>query len=693
MFQKYILVFWLSFVPFYFSLRGDFVFDDSEAIINNKDVTSKVWSNTFYNDFWGTNIKNNFSHKSYRPLTTLSFRLNYIISGENLVASYFKATNLICHGLCSVVLLFVYQIIVERVQKCNSRMYLDISFLAAVLFAVHPIHVEAVAGIVGRADILATMTFLISFLLYDQSMKYNKCTYIYLFTSVILAGVAMLFKENGITVLGFCIVYNIVINCGNSKRSKTNNFKATLIRIIIVFLAGVLLVYARWIIMGGMKPEFKPGDNPAAFANNTFTKVATFHYIYFLNFLILLWPQWLCYDWSMGCLKLIESKMDFRIMFLILLYLYGILLIRTFLRPSKRKSTKRLIFLAISLLTIPFLPAANILFPVGFVIAERILYLPSAGYCLLIAIGFHKIINYNKKFKHLGNATFLLLILLYAIKTCERAFDWQNEYNLFISGLKVCPLNAKVRYNVAKVVDARQNASWALSEYQEAIRLYPEYYQAMNNLANLLKNEKKFTEAEFYFKKAISLKHDFPAAWMNLGIVLANQKRYNESLKAYKTALHYRQHYSDCLYNMGNLYLELKDTESARDSWTAAISYNPKHTFAWTNLIAMLDNTGQTERALQIIPEALSQLPKTPSLLFAVANMYGKINRFTEAEELFKNAIDLFGEQIKAVHYSNLGVLYHRWKKYDLAKEMYQRALQIDPAFKSAKKNLALLHT
>ncbi|KPJ21477.1 Transmembrane and TPR repeat-containing protein 4 [Papilio machaon] len=59
--------------------------------------------------------------------------------------------------------------------------------------------------------------------------------------------------------------------------------------------------------MGGMKPEFKPGDNPAAFANNTFTKVATFHYIYFLNFLILLWPQWLCYDWSMGCLKLIEK--------------------------------------------------------------------------------------------------------------------------------------------------------------------------------------------------------------------------------------------------------------------------------------------------------------------------------------------------------------------------------------------------
>ncbi|KPI93370.1 Transmembrane and TPR repeat-containing protein 4 [Papilio xuthus] len=678
----------MAFTPFYKSLPGDFVFDDSEAIINNKDVTSNVWSNTFYNDFWGTNIKSNFSHKSYRPLTTLSFRLNFIVNGEKLDAHLFKGINLICHSLCSVVLIFVYEVIVKRVQKCNSRMYLDLSFVAAALFAVHPIHAEAVAGVVGRADILATMTFLISFLLYDQSMNNKKRTYIYLFTSVLLAGISMLFKENGITVLGFCIVYDIVLNCGKLKRNRINKFIATLIRITIVSLAGGLLIYARWKIMGGMKPEFKPGDNPAAFANDTFTKVATFHYIYFLNFLILLWPQWLCYDWSMGCIKLIESNKDFRIIFLILLYLYGILLLKTILLPNKKQSSKRLIFLAISLLTIPFLPASNILFPVGFVIAERILYLPSAGYCLLIAIGFHKIVNKYKKLKVSG---VLLLLLLYQLKTWERAFDWQNEYNLFISGLKVCPLNAKVRYNVAKVVDARQNTSWAVSEYKEAIRLYPEYYQAMNNLANLLKNEKNFSGAEFYFKKAISVKHDFPAAWMNLGIVLANQKRYKESLEAYKTALQYRQHYSDCFYNMGNLYLELNDTDAARHSWSTAISYNPKHTFAWTNLIAMLDNMGQTERALQVIPEALYQLPKTPSLLFAVANLYGKTNQFTEAENLFKSAIKLFGEEVKAIHYANLGVLYHRWKKYDLAKKMYNQALQIDPTYMSAKKNLALL--
>lgn len=67
------LVFLSSF-PFLFTLNGDFVFDDSEAILKNKDITSESWIDCFYNDFWGTDIKSNLSHKSYRPLTIISFR-------------------------------------------------------------------------------------------------------------------------------------------------------------------------------------------------------------------------------------------------------------------------------------------------------------------------------------------------------------------------------------------------------------------------------------------------------------------------------------------------------------------------------------------------------------------------------------------------------------------------------------------
>lgn len=78
---------------------------------------------------------------------------------------------------------------------------MEIPLMASILFSVHPVHVEAVCGIVGRADLLAAITFLLSFLTYGKGIKCNKIPYVYLLLSIILAGTSMLFKENGITVL------------------------------------------------------------------------------------------------------------------------------------------------------------------------------------------------------------------------------------------------------------------------------------------------------------------------------------------------------------------------------------------------------------------------------------------------------------------------------------------------------------
>lgn len=80
---------------------------------------------------------------------------------------------------------------------------MDIPYTAATLFAVHPVHVEVISGIVGRADILACSTFFLAFIIYNISMKNCKSmiTYFYLNTAILIAGVSMLFKENGITVL------------------------------------------------------------------------------------------------------------------------------------------------------------------------------------------------------------------------------------------------------------------------------------------------------------------------------------------------------------------------------------------------------------------------------------------------------------------------------------------------------------
>ena len=130
------------------SLKGDFVFDDNEAILNNKDVRmeTKLFS-LFKHDFWGENITSATSHKSYRPLTVVTFRLNYWAAG-GYEAVGFHVINLLLHAFNCVLSLRVFSVIfggiLVSLQGKKAFASPRASLLAAILFATHPIHTENV---------------------------------------------------------------------------------------------------------------------------------------------------------------------------------------------------------------------------------------------------------------------------------------------------------------------------------------------------------------------------------------------------------------------------------------------------------------------------------------------------------------------------------------------------------------------
>ena len=132
------------------TLGHGFVWDDSSAIVNNKDVKPEqtdlhdVWSN----DYWGTPMDSVESHKSFRPLTIMSFRWNYARSGLASAVEW-HAVNVAAHALASVLLLLVLLEALEDVELAAT---------AALLFATHPVHVEAVANLAnGRAETLCAV--------------------------------------------------------------------------------------------------------------------------------------------------------------------------------------------------------------------------------------------------------------------------------------------------------------------------------------------------------------------------------------------------------------------------------------------------------------------------------------------------------------------------------------------------------
>ncbi|XP_037551698.1 protein O-mannosyl-transferase TMTC1 [Nematolebias whitei] len=121
------------------SLHGELVHDDVWAIVNNPDVRpGSSLRNIFTNDFWGKRMADNTSHKSYRPLSILTFRLNVLLGG--MTPLYFHVVNVCLH--CTVTCLLMY-----TCEYCVFESS-SLAFVAALLFAVHPVHTEAVSGII-----------------------------------------------------------------------------------------------------------------------------------------------------------------------------------------------------------------------------------------------------------------------------------------------------------------------------------------------------------------------------------------------------------------------------------------------------------------------------------------------------------------------------------------------------------------
>ena len=146
--QATVVVFLTSFLCYWRGQYAEFTFDDNSAILGNADVRGETpfWT-LFENDFWGTAMKSKLSHKSYRPLTVLTYRLNYMVA-NGYSAWGFHVVNLVLHGVNCVLLLRVFSLFFGGFKAVNSDDGVFLaprrSLLAGLLFAVHPIHTESV---------------------------------------------------------------------------------------------------------------------------------------------------------------------------------------------------------------------------------------------------------------------------------------------------------------------------------------------------------------------------------------------------------------------------------------------------------------------------------------------------------------------------------------------------------------------
>ncbi|XP_075796821.1 protein O-mannosyl-transferase TMTC1 isoform X3 [Pelodiscus sinensis] len=673
------------------SLRGEFVHDDVWAIVNNPDVRPAApWARLFADDFWGKGMGENTSHKSYRPLCVLTFKLNILLAGMN--PFYFHAVNVILHCLVTLVLMYT----------CDKAVFKDgrLAFVTALFFAVHPIHSEAVTGIVGRADVLACLLFLLAFLSYTRSVDQfyvgehfpPTASPFFLLLSLFLGTCAMLVKETGVTVFGVCLIYDLLFLSYNRLRlyltaSNNKNFLYTarpfLKRAALVISYVILVLYFRLWIMGGSMPMFSEQDNPASFSPYLLTRFLTYSYLLAFNAWLLLAPITLCYDWQVGSIPLIESIWDVRNLATVLLVMVMILLSLHCITAFK-KLEHREVLVGLLFLVFPFIPASNLFFRVGFVVAERILYMPSMGYCILFVHGLKKLCAWlNRWGTTVLTLSALLLLLLFSWKTVRQNEIWLSRESLFSSGVQTLPHNAKVHYNYANFLKDQGRNSGAIYHYKTALRLYPRHASALNNLGTLTKD---LVEAKEYYRRALQLNPQHNRALFNLGNLLKSQGKKEEAVFLLRDSIKYGPEFADAYSSLASLLAEQEQFKEAQEVYQAGIENCPESSDLHNNYGVFLVDTGAPERAVSHYQQAIWLSPNHYVAMVNLGRLYRSLGENKEAEAWYKRALKV---SRKAEILSPLGALYYNTGRYEEALQVYREAAALQPSNKEIRLALA----
>lgn len=464
----------LSVLVYANSLNGAFVIDDTATILKNPMI-GQAWKNLIAHDF---------------PSFGLS--INYLIGGFH--PFIYHLTNLLFHiGVVILAYFFLLQI--------ASR---EVSFLAAAIFAVHPIHVEVVSWISGRPYAVGATFLLASLLFYIAANKKKKYFYYYYSASLASFFLAQFNELKSLTFLFIICLYEICFG----KISK--NWKK-----MIPYFALVLL------FLGILFQSFQnriATENPAYAGGpryyNPFRQIPVALSSYLELFA---WPRNLTFYHE-------DFSTNFFLRVIVTLLLFGSLIY--FFRKQ------RLLFFGFAFFILSLIPT---LLPVkiAFVVAERYVYFGSIGLCLVLA---WVLVKGLRRYPQVLFMAAGLLIFLLSIRTIIRNRDWQTQKSLWLATTRVSATSSVPWNNLGNAYSGEGNYQLAIKAFQRAIELNPTHLGAHHNLGVAYLRMGDFDQAIVWFKKAMAI-NPLPQTYNELGLAYFRKGELEEARQAWEKAL------------------------------------------------------------------------------------------------------------------------------------------------------------
>lgn len=409
------------------ALHNGFAFDDVVLVSGDPRVLHTRIGALITKPYW-----NDSALALWRPLTSVTFALDWLVATGS--AAWFHFTNVLWHMLAS---LGAYLLLARYFRPAAA-------LAGGIAFALHPVHVEAVANVVGRAELIAATFFFAACLVWTARELPPQAR---LLLTLLCYMLAMLAKESAAVLPAVLFVID---------DDATRNWR----NYAFLALALALFLFLRFEVIGGFGPSRVDPSLEVATAASQRMLTALYAWPEYLR--LLFFPRTLLADYGPRILLPVEAWNSRAVIGLTLVTATvagGLVALVT----NRKRWALGLLWFPITIL-----PVSNFLFPIGVLVAERTLYLPSFAACFLFAVLFEAIPN-----RRYAIAVCVAVGLAFAAKTIARIPTWKSTDTVMATLLRDRPDSFRAQWHMARLARQRGDVQAALQRYDLAMKLWP----------------------------------------------------------------------------------------------------------------------------------------------------------------------------------------------------------------------------
>jgi len=529
-------VFLVAFCLYVGTVTHEHVLDDLELIPHQPHIRNP-WNvrAILFGRYWETLREQDIL---YRPFTIWTLGVNYwvneVVGVVGTHPAIYRMTNALLHALVSGLACAFF---------LRLGVGIKVAWIGALLFAVHPIHTEAVAAAVNRSECLALGFGLGMLVLHWRRPGLGWAC----------LGGALLSKESALMLLPFLLWMDWMFRKDEMHWRWYGSYG--------VVIAGWFVL--RSLAIGDAVQVVLPIDNPlvdVSIGYRVLTALAVqFDYLY-----LQVLPLGMSSDYSYNQVPVVMTLWNWRVLLFVLVVVVGGIF-------SWRTRAKFPIGLfALGGYGILFALTANVVLPIGTVMADRLLYAPSLCFCLLVAYGLCRLPE------RMVFAVVVALVLGLSGLTLARNRVWANGQVFYRAQVVSAPQSAKAHYSVARGV-----------------------YHPGGDLDS----------ARLHYERAVDLMPNYPDAWNNLGMVFKDQGDATAAKNAYQTALKWHNGHVQARYNFAQHLQERGENEQAIAMYEAVLKGDASHVAACNNLAVLYIQAGQIDTARVLLERALRMNP------------------------------------------------------------------------------------